>query len=142
VGLNLDSSKRRAPLASRAATLYARSPSRNGQVQPAIGIGSNDRQHLGSIREAPNDGDPIILNKRLLDVHNVLGGHLDQTATMAPESAYGTHHARWPETRSKQANTVQVLKPLAVRTATLLAILGLQSWADDVVEFLNQHCHR
>ena len=56
----------------------------------------------------------VHLAERLLHVQNVLGGHLQQAATMPPQGTKGTDRLGWPEACPQQPYRMQILDPLAV----------------------------
>ena len=56
----------------------------------------------------------VHLIERFLDVHNVLGGHLDQTAAVTPERADTADCTRRSETGSQKTDGVKILQPLTI----------------------------
>lgn len=56
----------------------------------------------------------IHLIESLLNMQDVLGRHLDQTATVSPKRPHGADESRRSETGTEQADRVEVLKPLAI----------------------------
>ena len=60
----------------------------------------------------------VHLNRRLLQVQNLLRSHLQQAAAVPPEGTNGTDPIEWPE-GCPQLDRVQILEPLAVRYVVL-----------------------
>jgi hypothetical protein len=63
----------------------------------------------------------VHLIESLLHMQDVLGRHLDQTATVSSKRPHGADESRRSETGTKQANRVEELEPLAIGDISLPA---------------------
>src|SRR5271166_2871592 len=79
---------------------------REDGIENRLATGSGDvAEHMVELQ--------VHLTERLLHVQNVLRRHLQQAATVPPQSTKGTDRLGWPEAGPQQPYRVQILDPLA-----------------------------
>jgi hypothetical protein len=88
-------------------------------IENGLATGSGDvAEHVVELQVHPAE--------RLLHVQNVLGGHLQQAATVPPQGTEGADRLGWPEACPQQPDRVQILDPLAVGYVALASGHTLQ----------------
>src|SRR5713226_3417592 len=101
---------------------------REDGIENRLATGSGDvAEHMVELH--------VHLTERLLHVQNVLGGHLQQAATVPPQGTKGTDRIGWPEARSQQPYRVQILDPLTVGYIALASRDALQIVRVDQINF-------
>src|SRR5271166_2958316 len=100
---------------------------REDGIENGLATGSGDvAEHMVELQ--------VHLAERLLHVQNVLGGHLQQAATVPPQGTNSTDRLGWPKACPQQSYRVQILDPLAVGYVALASRHTLQIVGVDQID--------